>query len=167
MARLSKPNREQRRIAQALEQGYQVVAAQQMTLQEISGPIPSPDLLRQYEEIQPGLADRIVKTAEEESLHRRELEKISIGAQARDIASQRSEIRAGQFAALVVAISGFVCGTYAMTHGSQIGGSCLSGGTLISLVGAFLYRHNIPDKPKAAEGARPPIAAQSNALVQK
>jgi len=41
----------------------------------------------------------------------------------------------------MVAIAGIGFGTYGMTHGAPIGGSVLGGGTLASMVGAFLYRN--------------------------
>ena len=39
-----------------------------------SGPIPPPDLLRKYEEINPGFADRIMRQAEAQTAHRIEIE---------------------------------------------------------------------------------------------
>lgn len=39
------------------------------------GPFPPPQVLAQYEEIQPGLVDRIFKYAEEEQSHRHELQR--------------------------------------------------------------------------------------------
>ena len=43
--------------------------------QYYSGPIPSPENLAKYDEIHPGLAERIIQMAESESIHRREIEK--------------------------------------------------------------------------------------------
>jgi uncharacterized membrane protein len=57
------------------------IAFQQQT---IYGPLPAPDLLAKYEEIQPGLVNRIVKMAEDESEHRRWMEKESIAIQSRE-----------------------------------------------------------------------------------
>ena len=51
---------------------------QQNQLQAInvdySGPIPPPDMLKGYNEIMPGLVDRIVITAEKQSIHRQSME---------------------------------------------------------------------------------------------
>lgn len=146
MARQSGPNRAARRALGALEQSFEIAAASRLTVQQTSGPLPSPEILRQYNDAHPGLADRIVVMAEQESVHRREMEKTIVSAQAIDIRSQRNEIRIGQFCALAVAMCGFGFGSYAMTHGAQIGGSILSGGTLCSLVGAFLYRQHAAAK---------------------
>lgn len=40
------------------------------------GPLPHPQILRQYDDLLPGLANRIVKMVEEEGIHRRGIEKI-------------------------------------------------------------------------------------------
>jgi uncharacterized membrane protein len=42
--------------------------------QHYSGPIPPPEFLAKYNEIHPGLAERIITMAESESLHRRNIE---------------------------------------------------------------------------------------------
>lgn len=46
-----------------------------------SGPIPPPEALARYEEIQPGAADRILKMAEKQQEHRMALETKAIGGQ--------------------------------------------------------------------------------------
>ena len=43
--------------------------------EEYSGPIPHPNILKQFEEVIPGSADRILKMAEKEQEHRHEFEK--------------------------------------------------------------------------------------------
>lgn len=52
-----------------------------MNEESFSGPIPPPSVLKQYEEMQPGSADRILKMAEMQAEHRMELEKKAIGGQ--------------------------------------------------------------------------------------
>ena len=42
--------------------------------QHYSGPIPPPEYLAKYNEIHPGLAERIIIMAESESVHRRKIE---------------------------------------------------------------------------------------------
>lgn len=50
------------------------IAAQQVSLKVQQGPLPSPEILKQYEEIHPGATDRIFKLTEKESEHRRQIE---------------------------------------------------------------------------------------------
>ncbi len=42
-----------------------------------AGPLPHPEILEKFEQILPGSADRILKQAEAQTLHRIELEKKS------------------------------------------------------------------------------------------
>lgn len=43
---------------------------QSIVLQKFQGPVPPPSLLREYESLVPGLADRLVKLTEKEQAHR-------------------------------------------------------------------------------------------------
>lgn len=51
---------------------------------EFSGPMPPPNILKGYEEILEGSADRILSMAERQSMHRQQMEKRMITAEARD-----------------------------------------------------------------------------------
>ncbi|WP_304455681.1 DUF2335 domain-containing protein [Nocardiopsis sp. YSL2] len=46
------------------------------TIVETSGPLPQPSILREYDEILPGLADRIVSMAESEQKHRHRIDEV-------------------------------------------------------------------------------------------
>ncbi len=92
--------------------------------------------------------------AESEVVHRQTLETAAITAQAKDIAAGRIEIRFGQVAALVIGLTGLICGTVAAVHGSPWIGGIEGGGTVDSLVTAFLYRQHVVSKP-ANEASKP------------
>ena len=49
-----------------------------------SGPLPPPKVLEAYDRLVPGAAERIMKMAEQQSEHRRGLEKTVVEAGARD-----------------------------------------------------------------------------------
>lgn len=51
---------------------------------EFSGPIPPPSIIEGYERVVPGSADRIIKMAERQSLHRQQMEEKMIDAESRD-----------------------------------------------------------------------------------
>ena len=51
---------------------------------EFSGPIPPPNIIKGYEEILPGSADRIIAMAETQMAHRQAMEKKMIEAESRD-----------------------------------------------------------------------------------
>jgi len=56
--------------ARLVEQRPEIVAAARITRRSHSGPIPAPDTLREYQEVMPGLDERIVRMAESEQAHR-------------------------------------------------------------------------------------------------
>ena len=49
-----------------------------ITAESYSGPLPHPDHLRHFEATLPGAADRIIKMAEKQSAHRREMEALTV-----------------------------------------------------------------------------------------
>lgn len=165
MARPNKQNREQRRLAKQISKltgadgapadGVFEVRSEQLTIQQTRGPLPAPETLREYDRICPGAADRIIKLAESEAAHRRDLEKSYMKLQAEDLKANRRQLRRGQYAGLAVALVGIAGGVWAMTHGAQISGSILSGSTLVALVGAFLYREHLEGKSNRGSAPDP------------
>ena len=65
-----------------VEQVKQVLA--EVIKSEFSGPIPPPNIIKGYEDILPGAADRIITMAEEQSRHRQHMEKEMIRVESRD-----------------------------------------------------------------------------------
>jgi uncharacterized membrane protein len=68
-----------------------------------SAPLPPPDLLKQYNEVFPGCAERIVAMAKGQSTHRQHTESKVIGG---NISSQRTGLWLGFVLALIVILSG-------------------------------------------------------------
>jgi uncharacterized membrane protein len=110
------------------------------------GPLPDPAELAMYNKIIPNGADRILQMTERQSAHRIEIEKLVINSQ------QQQEAR-GQYFALIIGLSGLVLGTYAGVCGFPWLGASLGGGTLVSLVIAFLK--NKSDQSKELASKRP------------
>jgi uncharacterized membrane protein len=97
-----------------------------------SGPIPPPELLRQYNEIIPGLAERIVGQAERQTNHRIELEKTVINS---DIKRSWAGLIIGGMLAFFVTGAGAL-----LVHNGHDGaGAWITGGGLASVVGVFVY----------------------------
>lgn len=61
-----------------------VRAVAKVVQSEFSGPIPPPNMIKGYEAILPGAADRIITMAEKQSSHRQEMERKIISADSRD-----------------------------------------------------------------------------------
>jgi uncharacterized membrane protein len=100
--------------------------------QTFSGPLPPPEVLRKFDEVVPGAAERIIKMAEEQSAHRKDLER-------KVIDSDVSRSKWGQLLGFVIAIAGLVAATLISIYGNAIAGGVLGVGTLASLVGVFMY----------------------------
>jgi uncharacterized membrane protein len=95
----------------------------------ISGPIPPPDALAEYERTLPGLADRLVTFAERESEHRRALQRRAI---------RLSEL--GLAAGFAIAMTAVCGGIFLVHEGSQAEGMSSIILAIASLVLVFLTR---------------------------
>lgn len=96
-----------------------------------SGPIPSPEMLKQFDEVIPNGADRIMTMAENQSNHRMNLETKVVNANNRD--SLLGIIFAG-----ILGIVGLIGGLCLIYTGKSISGFIFSSGSLATLVGLYL-----------------------------
>lgn len=96
-----------------------------------SGPIPHPDHLRQYENIQSGFADRMLKMAEDDLKHTHFIQK---GYYWLDAITSIAGLTIGG----LVACGGIVGGIYLVIHDKE-GRNIFSYRNFISLVGIFIY----------------------------
>ena len=100
--------------------------------QSFSGPLPPPDILRQFDEVVPGAAERIIKMAEDQSLHRRSLE-------AKVIHSGVTDSKRGLWFGLIMGLSGFGLVGFCASLGLQLLAGIIAALDLGSLVGVFVY----------------------------
>lgn len=99
--------------------------------QQWSGPLPPPALVEHYEQLQPGMADRIMALAEAEAAHVREIERLSVEY-------QREDVRRSTYCALFIGCVALVGGTVAVVMGHDLGGGLIGGGGVVALVGTFI-----------------------------
>lgn len=114
------------------KQNQNDLVVRQTQVQFSSGPLPPPEILKRFDEIVPGAAERIIKMAEEQSLHRKDLEKKVIES---DIARSKW----GQILGFIIAIIGLAVSAIVAVYGNAIAGGIIGIGTLASLVGVFMY----------------------------
>ena len=101
------------------------------TFKSYVGPIPSPENLKQYNDLLPGTAERLISMAERQSAHRIELEK-------KVISRQLEESTRGQYFGLIVALC-FLAASYSLGMNGHDGlAGVLGGTTLVSLVAVFV-----------------------------
>lgn len=97
-----------------------------------SGPIPPPEALARYEEIQPGAADRILTMAEKQQEHRMALETKAIGGQVDQ--SKRGQLFGFILVFVCIAVAVFFAVYFGMTA-FAVTFLCV---TMVSVVGLFV-----------------------------
>jgi uncharacterized membrane protein len=107
-----------------------------------AGPLPSPETLKEYNEILPDAAERIFSMAEKEQEHHHTTEIKLVDHEIRKTSK-------GQNFALVTALTGIVGAVICAFLGQEIIGAVVGGSTLASLVSSFLSA-----KQKKVEGKR-------------
>jgi uncharacterized membrane protein len=119
-------------------------------------------VLAEFEKILPGLADRIMRMAEKQSVHRQHLERITVeGDNRRSWAGLRAGLAVG-----LAAIAGTVLlGIFGSPVAASILGSVLGGGTIVGLVSVFVVgkKGRETEREKKAElmtGGKLPSAKQ-------
>jgi uncharacterized membrane protein len=109
-----------------------------------SGPLPPPAILREYDEISPGAADRIIAMAEKEQSHRHSWEKHALSA---DSWYSMAGIMAGWTTAIVLAVGAVVAAAY----GQVAVGLALAGVSATGMVWKLVQgRSEKPEKRSAA-----------------
>ena len=131
----SKKNRQRRKEvqrAEALQQNQiqaQFVASQ---LSYWSGPTPSPEVLREYDTIVPGAAERIIAMAERQSAHRQNLENKAV-----DGGNSRAIL--GSVFGFVIGMAAVGGGIYLAVNGQETGGYAVMLTTVSTLAAVFVY----------------------------
>ena len=113
-----------------LPQNTQVAVAQSITFK---GPLPPPALYREYEEILPGMAERLMKMAESEQSHRHDWEK-------RITSYSAKEIIRGQWMGLVLALCAFAAAIGCVYWGYPWVAIVFGGASLASILTAFFKK---------------------------
>jgi len=108
------------------------IIASAIEISRFSGPLPPPEELAKYDRILPGAADRIIRMAAQQSVHRLNLETVAIGANA---ATQKW----GLACAFVTAMSAIWGGIWISLKGMSGAGLTTIIGALAALVGVFVY----------------------------
>lgn len=119
------------------QQERQITVSQQKLYQ---GPIPEPEELQKYEDIQPGFAERLLQMAEKEQQHRHQKENNLIVKG--DIQHKRDNdtFRFGQVCALIaVSLVVGLC-VYSFYLGNPDQGKTIAVSVIIGLAGVFALR---------------------------
>jgi len=99
---------------------------------DFSGPLPPPEALAAYERVFPGAAERIIRMAEEQGQHRRNLETITVKSNA-------FAQRLGPVLGFIVAMTAIIGGVLLSMKGMSGAGLTSIISALAALVGVFVY----------------------------
>jgi len=133
MTKESSKNQDQKKPSQQVQKKQVEIHAQYL------GPIPPPNHLSAYEDIHPGLADRIMTMAEKEQHHRQELEQKDMDAAIKSDSKEFLEARLGQVFALIIGLAVIVAGAYCVSKGHPISGTIFGGSVVVALVSVFIW----------------------------
>ena len=95
-------------------------------------PIPPPEILKNYDMVVPGAADRILLMAERQSAHRQDLEK-------RVIISDIKDARLGLWLGFLIGMAAIIGGVASGLLGKEITGAFIGGTGVIGLTSVFVY----------------------------
>ncbi len=100
-----------------------------------SGPIPPPEILKGYEEVLPGSANRLLIMLEEQNQHRRDMEK-------NIIQSDIFKSKWGLIIGAVLAFFLFGSAVFLAMNDRELTATAIVGGTALSVIGLFVSNNN-------------------------
>lgn len=96
-----------------------------------SGPLPAPEVLRGYEDLLPGAAERIIRMAEQEQKDSHDIRMIAVRETAADT-------KRGQYFGIVVALAALGTAAFLGYHGHSTAAGIVGGTTVVGLVWVFV-----------------------------
>lgn len=120
------------------QQARQEVSVSQHKQEFYQGPVPKPEDLQKYEQIQQGFANRLLTMAEKEQEERIKLNNKIIEENTKiNILNDNSRKRGQLFAFLSIIAISFLC-AYCVYNGSSIDARYIAIGTIVGVVGLFI-----------------------------
>jgi uncharacterized membrane protein len=105
------------------------------------GPIPPPEILQKYGDVRADLVDRIVRMAEAQGSHRRDMERTIVEG------GVRGAVR-GQIFGLVIGLFGLAAATVCVVSGHGTAGTIIGTVDLVALVSVFVIgKRRAPKRP--------------------
>ncbi len=114
------------------------VLQHQLLGQIYHGPIPPPEILKEYNQITPGAADRIISMAEQEIAHRHEMDHKIFEVEKEGLKAEAFDSRMGQVFGLIIGMATVFCGAYTAVHGAQWAGGFIGTSGVVGLVSVFV-----------------------------
>lgn len=143
---MSRPSKKRHALPTGHSPSAQSVSPQRHALHvatfEYNGPLPPPEILRRFEDILPGTAERILRQFEVEAEHRRSCEQAMIESEIQRQAEEAKAYWRGQWFGFLIGCLALSLGTVLaiMAHdwAGKIAGGLIGGGGVAGLVGIFV-----------------------------
>ena len=128
------------------------VILQRQQIQAHAGPLPPPEMLRRYDEIVPGAAERILAMAEQLANHRQALQRQELASGIEARANEQALEKRGQWFAGLLGFAA-LCGAVTCTlYGHDAVGGTIVGTTILAILGAYLgTRKPVHDEKRARD----------------
>lgn len=110
----------------------EIVGIMEENLSMYSGPIPPPQTLHEYNQIDPTFAERIMKMAETQACHRQNMEKTMIGSSSRDSVL-------GIVSGFIIGMTSIISSYFLGVNGQPLLSGIIGVGGLSGLVSVFIY----------------------------
>lgn len=105
--------------------------------QQYCGPLPPPQMLKDYEQAVPGLAESLTQSFIKEGDHRRELERKAHELDELYVCASIKDSSRGSFLGFILCAMAIAGGVYAAVSGAQVAGSIIGFSGMAGLVVAF------------------------------
>ncbi len=125
------PTKQQQQPSVPAKQQGDGSVTHQLRQSSFSGPVPHPDILLGYNEIVPDAAERILRMAEQDAEHQRNIEMTALKAAA-------SETKRGQIFGLLIGLSALIVSGAAAYLGQTEVAMMIGGTTVVGLVTVFV-----------------------------
>ncbi|HEY6991144.1 MAG TPA: DUF2335 domain-containing protein [Bryobacteraceae bacterium] len=123
------------------------VISQVVQQASFSGPLPPPAILKQYNDIVPGAAERILSAAELEGDHRRRLELLVLEHNGKILRYTARDILLGQIFAFILSLGFLVLAADCIYTGYPWAGAILSAIGFGGIVSTFIFGRSGSKKP--------------------
>jgi len=107
-------------------------AIMEIAMERYSGPLPHPKILKQYDEIVPGSAERIIAQSEKQTDHR-------IAMESHVVTSGETNERIGMILGFLLAVLAICLAGFVVWLGQPILGVTIFVAELVVLAGVFVY----------------------------
>ncbi|MEM8836077.1 MAG: DUF2335 domain-containing protein [Planctomycetota bacterium] len=110
----------------------------EVTIAQWRAPLPPPDVLRAFGEVDASFPERILAMTEREQAHRHRSEFELLDAKKQSSEREHARLSRGQVLAFVLALTLIAAGVWLTLGGHAVVGGTIFGTTIVSLVAAFL-----------------------------